>query len=220
MSNEKSQSPSDNSHISVETDPTLEEGFPKASCHSPVSPRMAGMMVLLLLIGILAIILVFWRQRFEKVAGASPAPILSGDQADNGDGESTKEVNYVTKGEWIETTGLWSKFGVLGAVFDGEKIVMSSADSSVGSLGCWISPRKHPMTGICYEIDRASNSKLTEDRSCAWKIVALEISPSSILGTRSINTEVSDPACGSNKEPRPYIFILDVPHRSASHWEQ
>ena len=220
MSDDKSPSPTDNARERVEIGLGLERGLAKSTHQSRVSPRTGGMMILLFIIGIFAIISVFWRERLEKGLGASNPPILSGDQADNGDMESTQEVKYVTRGEWVETSGLWSKFGVLGAVFDGEKIVMSSADSSVGSLGCWISPRSQPMTGVCYQTDRASNSKLLQDRSCAWKIVILKISPSSILGTRSINAEASDPACVANNEPRPYVFVLDVPHRLASHWQQ
>jgi hypothetical protein len=93
---------------------------------------------------------------------------------------------------------LWAEFGVLGAAFDREKIVMNSAQSSRGSLGCWIVPSDKPMTGTCHETGRASSSKLPAGRSCSWQIVVLELSQTRIRGAQALKTGESDTECAKD----------------------
>lgn len=173
--------------------------------------RTGDLLTLILLLGILIIAYGYWRGTKENGL-ETPVPTVSSDvESGDGDMESTPEVKYVTKGEWIETSGLWSKFGVLGGAFDGTRLVMSSAESARGSLGCWISPRGRLMNGACYETGRTSGSKPPVGRTCSWQIVVLEISATTIRGAQALRTGESDPECAVDYQSRPSPFTFERP---------
>ena len=167
---------------------------------------------LILVIGILAIVYGFYRSR--TAGGLSVwRPASSSDvHGKGGDLESMAELQCATRGEWIEVTGIWSKFGVLGAAFDGQKIVMSSGESAVGNLGCWISPLGRPMTGTCSEAGPSAGSNLPVGRTCSWQIVVQEISPTNIRGARMLKAKESDPGCAMDYPSLPSPFVWERPH--------
>jgi hypothetical protein len=195
-----------------ENDPVVNKVPPAGDRHRlRVSRRTRKHIDLLLIIGIFVIAFGLWSGR-GKNGLTTPHPATSPDsQAGDADLESTPEVRYATKGEWIETSGLWSKFGVLGAAFDGEKIVVSSAESAHGSLGCWISLRGRPLSGACSETGPIAGSKLSVGRTCSWQIVILDISQTAIRGARVLKTGESDPGCGADYESRPSSFRWERP---------
>jgi hypothetical protein len=213
MSEDKNQLPQEDPRQGVEIDPNNDEAYPAQTPYQlRVSRRVHELMALILLIGILVIAFVFWRGRTKNPLTVSHRPSSLGVQAGDGDPESTPEVRYATRGEWIETSGPWSKFGVVGAAFDGEKIVMSSAESPRGSLGCWVSPRGRPLSGACFEIGAPSTSKLPAGRTCTWQIVVLEISPTTMRGVRMLKRGESDPDCAEDYKLVPSAFMLERPH--------
>jgi hypothetical protein len=213
MTEEKNQIPQEDSRQGVDIDANSAEAFPtRTPSQLRVSRRTREFMALILLIGILVVAGVVWSGRTE-IGLTTTRPATSPDvRTGDGNIESTPEVKYATRGEWIETSGLWSRFGVLGGAYDGELIVMSSAESAFGSLGCRISPRGRPMSGACYEVAKASISKLPTERSCLWQVVVLEISPTSIRGKRLLKTEESDPGCAVDYKSLPSPFMLERPH--------
>lgn len=213
MGEDMNQLPQEGGSKGVEIDPNGEEALQAPTPYQlRVSRRTRETMALVLVVGILVITYGLWGGRTETGPTTS-YPATSPDiQAGDGDMESAPEVRYATRGEWIETSGLWSKFGVLGAAFDGEKIVMSSAQSPRGSLGCRIVPRGKPMTGACYETGRASSSKLPAGRTCSWQIVVLEISQTTIRGAQALKTGESDAECAKDYESRPSPFRFERPH--------
>ena len=214
----RSQLPIEGGRAGSEMDPIGGSKAPPEFPHQvKVSRRTRDFIPVLLAGGLLILACALWVGRSDVALSNFPPSVPQHTSSPDGDARSKQEVAYATSTAWIEASELWSKFGILGAAFDGERIVMNSAESARGSIGCWISPRGRPMTGVCYETDRASDSRLSQDRSCTWKIVVLEISPSTILGTRSINSEESDPACATNDEPRPYMFVFEKPHHPRSH---
>jgi hypothetical protein len=196
----------------VAGDPTVEKLLVAlTSSELRISRRTREFMALILLIGILVVAGVFWTGRTENGLTTSVPAIAADVRAGDGNIESTPEVKYATRGEWIEPSGSWSRFGVLGGAYDGEQIVMSSAESAFGSLGCRLSPRGRPMSGTCYEVAKASISKLPAERSCLWQVVVLEISPTSIRGKRLLKTEESDPGCAVDYKAMPSPFTLERP---------
>jgi len=199
-------------HTEPERDPIAHEASPPRDRHRlRVSRRTRKHIDLLLIIGILVIAFGLWSGR-GKNGLTTPPPATSPDsQAGDADLESTPEVRFATKGEWIETSGLWSKFGVLGAAFDGEKIVVSSAESAHGSLGCWISLRGRPLSGACSETGPVAGSKLSVGRTCSWQIVILDISQTAIRGARVLKAGESDPGCAADYESRPSSFRWERP---------
>ena len=213
MTEEKNQIPQEDSRKGVSGDPSVDKLFVAlTSSELRISRRTRELMALILLIGILVVAGVVWSGRTE-IGLTTTRPATSPDvRTGDGNIESTPEVKYATRGEWIETSGLWSRFGVLGGAYDGEQIVMSSAESAFGSLGCRISPRARPMSGACYEVGKASISKLPAERSCLWQVVVLEISPTSIRGKRLLKTEESDPGCAVDYKSVPSPFVLERPH--------
>jgi len=202
----------------VEGNPSIKEVLAAlTSSQVRISRRTREFMALILLIGIFIVACGFWSGRSE-IGLTTTLPATSPDvRAGDGNFESTPEVRYATTGEWTETSGLWSRFGVLGGAYDGEKIVMSSAESAFGSLGCRISPRGRPMGGTCYEVAKASISKLPAERSCLWQVVVLEISSTSIRGKRLLKTEESDPGCAVDYKAMPSPFTLERPHGQPDH---
>ena len=177
-----------------------------------ISRRTREFMALILLIGILVVAGVVWSGRTEN-ALTTAVPAVSRDlQAGDGSVESTPDVRYVTRGEWIDPSELWARFGVLGAAYDGETIVMSTAESRFGSLGCRVSPRGRPMNGTCYEVGKTSTSKLLGERDCVWQVAFVNISPTRIRGKRVLKTEESDPGCAQDYKSLPSPFTLERPH--------
>jgi hypothetical protein len=199
----------------VEGNPCIKEVLATlTSSQVRISRRTREFMALILLIGIFIVACGFWSGR-TGIGLTTTLPAISPDvRAGEGNIESTPEVTYATTGEWVETSGLWSRFGVLGGAYDGDKIVMSSAESAFGSLGCRLSPRARPMGGTCYEVAKASISKLPTERSCLWQVVILEISPASIRGKRQLKTEESDSGCAVDDKS---IFMLERPHGQPDH---
>jgi hypothetical protein len=197
----------------VEDNPGIKEALAVlTSSQVRISRRTREFMALTLLIGIFIVACGFWSGR-TGIGSTTTFPAASPDfRAGEGNIESTPEVRYATTGEWIETSGLWSRFGVLGGAYDGDKIVMSSAESAFGSLGCRLSPHGRPMGGTCYEVAKASISKLPAERSCLWQVVILEISPTSLRGKRLLKTAESDPGCGVDYKSVPSPFMLERPH--------
>lgn len=202
----------------VESNPSIEEVLVAlGSSERRISRRTREFMALILLVGILVVVSVIWGGRSE-MGLTTTLPGMSPDaQAGDGNLESMPEVKYATRGEWTETSGLWARFGVLGGAYDGEQIVMSSAESAFGSLGCRISPRGRPMSGTCYEVAKASISKLPAGRSCLWQVVVLEISPTRIHGKRLLKTAESDPGCAVDYRSVPSPFTLERPHGQPDH---
>jgi hypothetical protein len=139
-------------------------------------------------------------------------PVSShGPQALAGNLEATPEVRNATRGEWTEVSGQWSEFGVLGAAFDGEEIVFNSAESERGSLGCWISPRGQPLHGHCHESRNPGKSNLGAGRTCSWRLVVYEISPTRMHGARVLKSEGSDPGCTQDYGSLPSSFTWERP---------
>jgi len=212
MAKDEDQLPQEGGHLEVEGGPLGEEVIPAPTPYQlRVSRRTREYMVLILLVGILAIACGLWMGRAENGVVTSRPAASPGVQAGEGDLESTPEVKYATTGEWVETSGLWSGFGVLGAAFDGERIVLSSGESRRGSLGCWISPRERPMTGTCYETGRDASSKSPAGRTCSWQIVVLEISPGTIRGAQALKAGESDSECAVDYISRPAPFKFERP---------
>ena len=175
------------------------------------SSRTREYMAIVLLVGILAVAYGLWMGRAENKPSYSQAASTAGVRASGGDLESMPEVRNATTGGWVETSGVWSRFGVIGGAFDGERIVLSSGDSPRGSLGCWISPGERPMTGSCNETGRGSSSKSPSGRTCSWQIVVQEISPDSIRGAQALKAGESDPKCGADYGSRPSHFKFERP---------
>jgi hypothetical protein len=213
MDEKKSDIRQQNALRRVTGNPGVEEALTAlGSSELRISRRTREFMALILLVGILVVAGAFWSGRTG--IGLTPTlPVASPDvRAGDSNIESTPAVRYATRGEWIEASGLWSRFGILAAAYDGEKIVMSSAESAFGSLGCRISPYGQPMSGACYEVGKASVSKLPAERSCLWEVVILEISPTSIRGKRQLRREESDPGCAVDYRSAPSPFTLERPH--------
>ena len=169
------------------------------------------------MIGILAIAFGLCRGQVKDLLTTSHPSSSPDLQAGGGNLEATPEVKHATTGQWIEASGLWSKFGVLGGAFDGLEIVMSSRESARGSLSCWISPRERPMDGACIETTGTSDSKVPAGRSCAWKIVVIEISPTVLRGARVLDAGQSDPGCLKDYDSRPSPFALERPTGRSAH---
>jgi hypothetical protein len=212
MREDKSQGLQEGDRTEGKIDSNVVEAAPKADSRGLKVPRRTRKHIdLLLIIGILVIAFGLWSGRGKNGMTTSQPATSPGSQAGDADLESTPEVGYATKGEWIETSGLWSKFGVLGAAFDGEKIVVSSAESAHGSLGCWISLRGRPLSGACSETGPIAGSKLSVGRTCSWQIVILDISQTAIRGARVLKTGDSDPGCAADYESRPSSFRWERP---------
>ena len=124
---------------------------------------------------------------------------------------AASEVANTMRGQWIEVSGWWSKYGVLGAAFDGEVIVINSAESDHGSLGCWVSPGARPLRGNCHESSRPAGSKLRAKRVCSWQLVIQEISQTRIRGTRVVRDDDSDLACKEDYGSLPSSFTWERP---------
>jgi hypothetical protein len=99
----------------------------------------------------------------------------------------------------------------MGAVFDGERIVINSAESDHGSLGCWVSPGAPPLRGKCHESSSPADSKLGAGRVCSWQLVIQEISQTRIRGARVIKEDGSDPGCKEDYGSLPSSFTLERP---------
>jgi len=210
MGEDKNQLLQEGARAEAEIDSNVIEAVPKSDPQGLKVPRRTRDNVeLALLIGILAIAFGLWRGAVKDLLTTSHTATLPDLQAGGGNLESTPEVKHATTGEWVEASGLWSKFGVLGAAFDGLEIVMSSRESPRGSLSCWISPRGRPMDGACTETGGASG--LPAGRSCSWKIVVIEISPTILRGARVLDTGQSDPGCLKDYDSRPSPFVLERP---------
>jgi hypothetical protein len=160
---------------------------------------------ILVLVGVLLVVGV---KKWSETSLFATGPAF---QAADGNLESTPEVRYATTGEWIAVSGLWSKYGVLGAAFDGERIVLSSSESKYGSVSCWISPRERPMTGACYESSTTPDSQLPDDRTCSWRIIVYEISPTVIRGARLLKAGESNRECASDRPSLPSSFAWERP---------
>lgn len=143
--------------------------------------------------------------------GLSDVPTVPASQTVDGDLESMPEVQFATRGGWLAASGVWSRFGVLGAAFDGERIVMNSAESAQGSLSCWISPRGRPMLGACYETGDSALSSLPAGRSCTWHIVVYAISKDTVQGARALKPGESDPGCVAEYGSLPSTFMWQRP---------
>jgi len=192
--------------------PNVNEAVPTRAPHQlRVSRRTRKRIELILVIGILVVGFGLLIGGIKKMLETSHPTTSPDFRSGHGNLESTPEVRYATRGEWFEASGSWAKFGVLGAAFDGEKIVMSSAESAHGSLGCQIFPGERLMGGTCYEFGWTSSSKLPARRNCLWQIAVLEISQTTIRGARAFKTGESDPRCAEDYELRPSPFILQRP---------
>jgi hypothetical protein len=142
---------------------------------------------------------------------ASGMATSSSVQSVTGNFGTTSEVANTMRGDWIEVSGWWSKYGVMGAVFDGEKIVISSGESDHGSVGCWVSPGVRPLQGNCHESSSPTASKLGAGRVCSWRLVIQEISQNRIRGTRVIKDDGSDSICKEDYGALPSSFTLERP---------
>ncbi len=129
-----------------------------------------------------------------------------------GNPETAPEVRNATRGEWTEVSGWWSKFGILGAGFDGEEIVFNSAESEHGSLGCWVSLRARPLRGYCYESSSQSDPRVRGRRVCSWQLVVDEISTARIRGSRVLNSGGSDQGCTGDYGSLPSSFNWERPN--------
>jgi hypothetical protein len=134
-----------------------------------------------------------------------------GAQSASGNLEATPEVANTMKGEWIEVSGWWSKYGVMGAAFDGEEIVINSGESDHGGLGCWVSLDARPLRGKCHESSRSAGSKLGSGRVCSWQLVIQEISQTRIRGARVFKEDGSDPGCKEDYGSLPSSFTWEKP---------
>ena len=114
-----------------------------------------------------------------------------------------------TSGGWVESNGAWSNYGILGSAFDGEKIVMSSAESKFGSLGCNLFLRGDLINGICYEnFPMIASPTQPPTQICAWELTISKISKSLIQGFRTLKSSESDPGCKENYPSRPTAFTF------------
>jgi hypothetical protein len=165
----------------------------------------------LLVIGLIIFVFLLWYVGTKKWSKIWPPGSSHDPQSLAGDLEATPEVRNATRGEWIEGYGWWSKFGVLGTAFDGEGIVINSAEGENGSLGCWISPQSYPLGGVCHESSGPSHSKLRGEQLCSWRLVVDEISPDRIHGSRVLKREGSDAACLANYGLLPSFFTWERP---------
>jgi hypothetical protein len=125
--------------------------------------------------------------------------------------DSLPEVQFATRGGWIADSGSWAKFGVVGAAFNGERIVLNSAESPHGNLSCWISPRGRPMPGVCLETSGAALSPVAANPTCSWRIVVYSVTQDAIRGAKVLNPEESDLACVNEYGSLPSTFLWQRP---------